>query len=642
MGKPTRVINTSSHIFRSRSFLRVALSLALTPAVWHSLPRAFGESPPSTPRPAARTNTTFKVEHYVLEGNTVLPTNKVSQVLTPYTGPAVDIDKILKGVGELQLLYRRLGFATVAVTVPQQQVTNGVVRLKVTEGRVSEIHVNGNRHFSSNNVMRLFPGLSTNVILNTKWFQPELDRANVNPDRQIYPVIAPGQAPGETSLTLNVKDRLPVHGHVEINNIATPHTPPLRIDASVQDNNLWQADHQAGVEYNFSPQAWKDVSHEPRFYDQPEVVSYSGFYRVPFHADEDLRAAYEKLPVDFGYDPVAHTFHLPPATGSPELNFYASRSFTETPTLLGPLATISSSALLDLTSQSAQRNIIASEGAGSQFTVPLREFGRLKSSISLGFDYKNFQMQSYSTNISYIQTYATNSVGTPTLTGSTNVPIASNSRNNLNYVPLAISWDASRDDSSGATSFHLGDSIFLSPLASGRSNFRSVAGTVEAGGNYTIVNAAVIREQKLRGDWSLLFRANGQWSSAPLISNEQFALGGVAGIRGYVDGESYGDDGWRLMLDLRAPPFPIGSFPSGAKRIPAYARCSLFTDYGTVYGTDHAISGSSVSQLGTGVDVHVSAGEHVDARFTLGWALQDSPLTRAGSARASFKVGFQF
>jgi hemolysin activation/secretion protein len=59
--------------------------------------------------------------------------------------------------------------------------------------------VTGNRYFSTNNVRRALPSLRTNVLLNTRWLQPELDRANANADRQIYPVVSPGPEPGTTT-----------------------------------------------------------------------------------------------------------------------------------------------------------------------------------------------------------------------------------------------------------------------------------------------------------------------------------------------------------------------------------------------------------------------------------------------------------
>jgi len=93
------------------------------------------------------------------------------------------------------------------------------------------------------------------------------------------------------------------------------------------------------------------------------------------------------------------------------------------------------------------------------------------------------------------------------------------------------------------------------------------------------------RRQNLPDDWSLLLRANGQWASEALINNEQFALGGTSGVRGYQEGEVYGDDGWRVMFDVNAPPVQVGEFPvSGdGEGIPAYLRCSCFMDYGEAY-----------------------------------------------------------
>ena len=72
--------------------------------------------------------------------------------LTNYTGAAVGLPRVRQGLSELQLLYRNLGFATVSVTLPQQRLTNGVVRVQVVEGKLNRITVEGNHYFSSNNV----------------------------------------------------------------------------------------------------------------------------------------------------------------------------------------------------------------------------------------------------------------------------------------------------------------------------------------------------------------------------------------------------------------------------------------------------------------------------------------------------------
>src|SRR5262249_26515753 len=155
------------------------------------------------------------------------------------------------------------------VAIPQQQITNATVRLDVFEGRLVQIEVVGNRYFSSNNIMRALPSLHTNLILNGTLFQAELDRANANQDRQIFPHIEPGAEPNTTDLILKVKDRLPLHAKIDFNNQNTAGTPDFRLDSSAVYNNLWQLEHSLGLQYTFSPQAYKSGT-QWKFYDLPD------------------------------------------------------------------------------------------------------------------------------------------------------------------------------------------------------------------------------------------------------------------------------------------------------------------------------------------------------------------------------------
>jgi hemolysin activation/secretion protein len=585
----------------------------------------------------APAKTTFDLRTYRIEGNTVLPPQDFG-VLSNYTGTNVDLPRLRAGLGKVQLRYRELGFPTISVALPQQKITNGLVRVKVIEGKISDIVVTGNRYYSAENIRRALPSLTTNILINTKWFQPELDRANLNQDRQIYPVIAPGLEPGTTELTLKVKDQLPLHGHMAINDYSTPNTPLLRLDTALQYDNLWQRDHQVGLDYNFSPQQMKSGNYN--FYDEPMVASYSGYYRLPLGVRQGLRENYENLPVTFGYDEATHRFNLPPATGNPDLIFYASRANSDTPVLYGPLKTIFTNSLAEITQQTAQHTPTINDDAGTRLTVPLREFLGINSSVQAGFDYKSYSAETYSTNLTYFNLYAIDSFGNRILVTNQTIRLPSTTDNQLFYLPLSLRWAGTRPDKTGSTSFSVSENIFLQALASARSDFQAVAGSPHAGGNYTTINASLARLQNLPGSWSALFNANGQWASEPLISNEQFALGGLSGVRGYQAGESYGDTGWRTQFDLRAPPVNVGYFPTQDGEVPAYLRCSVFMDYGEVYHLDSTLA--AIRQWGTGFGFYLNAGSHFDARLTLAYALLATPTTPAGGVQAYFSVGYQF
>ncbi|MDB6054886.1 MAG: hypothetical protein JWN25_2409 [Verrucomicrobiales bacterium] len=494
--------------------LAILAIAALTP-----LASAQSSAPTTTNAPAAPT---FDVTRYQVNGNTILPPDKLD-MLTNYTGHAIDLARIRQGLGELQLLYRNLGFATVGVTLPQQKLTNGVVQVTVVEGKLSDIVVTGNRYFSTNNVRRALPSLTTNILLNTKWFQPELDQANANQDRQIYPVVGPGPDPGTTALTLKVKDRLPLHGHLEINDKSTPGTPLLRLDSAIQYNNLWQLNHQAGLEYSFSPQNMKADSYTPNFLDQPLVASYSGFYRIPLGFGQGLRGTYDRLPVDFGYDEITHKFHLPPPTGNPELTIYASRSASDTPVRLGPLTLITNTSLADISSQFAQRDLTFNENLGTKLTIPVREFAGIRSSLLFGFDYKSYEARSFSTNLTYFDLYALDAFGNRVQVTNQTIRLGTSSRVALNYMPVSVGWVGGRPDKWGSTTFSFSQSFSIPDLSSAQTNFQNVAGSSNAGGFSTTINAGISRDQNYSrtGRCCFVRMVNGQTNHKSAMNNSR-------------------------------------------------------------------------------------------------------------------------
>jgi hemolysin activation/secretion protein len=76
--------------------------------------------------------------------------------------------------------------------------------------------------------------------------------------------------------------------------------------------------------------------------------------------------------------------------------------------------------------------------------------------------------------------------------------------------------------------------------------------------NFIILHSELQRQQILPWNWSLVGAVNGQLASGPLISNEQYAAGGLESVRGYTEAERLGDDGGRASLELRTPQLLAG------------------------------------------------------------------------------------
>ncbi len=80
--------------------------------------------------------------------------------MAPFVGAGKVYGDIQKALEALEGEYRRLGYGTVQVYVPEQELTSGVVRLQVTEGVVDKVTITGNKHFNNDNVRASLPDLN--------------------------------------------------------------------------------------------------------------------------------------------------------------------------------------------------------------------------------------------------------------------------------------------------------------------------------------------------------------------------------------------------------------------------------------------------------------------------------------------------
>ena len=607
----------------------------------------------------------FTVNKYLVSGNSVLAPGILGGILTNVPeafGTNVTFEGIQAALGDLQMAYRERGYVTVAVGLPPQKLTNSVVKVKVTEAPLAAINVTGNRWFSTPNVLRALPSLHTNMLLNSHIFQRELDVANASRDRQIYPVIGPGPEPGTSALTLKVKDQFPLHGRVELNNQSTPGTPELRVNSSLQYDNLWNLEHQVGLQYSFTPEQWKGNDYfNTTPFDDPLIANYSGYYRIPLGSPRSVEREVAGNPASFGYDQVTHKFNLPVATGRPEINFYASRSTSETGVQNGvPKNIVTNAPGLTITSIDSGDNLTLNDGLGERLSLPLPPIAGISSTLFLGLDYKHYQSASYNTNNFYAVTeYVDTSGNTIKYTAATHSgqPVRYTT---LDYLPLNFGVNSSIPDPWGTTFFNLQANVNLSLLNGYNETVTTVTetngtthnvSTIKHGGfsqaaystnaqnGYVTIQTGVNREQAIYKGWAVRLHADGQWANTPLFSNEQLAMGGTAGVRGYSEGELYGDTGWRLSIEPRTPQVNIGMVDGD---IPFWVRASVFVDYGEVYRLDPTPGSvySSQQMLGVGSGVTANIGSHLDARLTVAWPLLTDTASPSGAAAGNIHVYF--
>ena len=460
-------------------------------------------------------------------------------------------------------------------------------------------------------------------------------------------------------MALKVKDRLPLHAKVEFNNQNSPGTPDFRINTSAVYDNFWQLEHSLGLQYSFSPQVYKEGS-QWDFYDQPQVASYSAFYRLPLANPEPIEDMVANNPGSFGYDEASRQFRLPPPSGRAELNLYGSRSTIDTglETLLNENLTPDFPAYTrQLFRQEVQQGITINQDLGFQLSQPLPEFANVRSTLSGGLDYKTYSQENYQTNIfTFVESDQGPNQNLIQRVSHTYSPTPATDEE-LDYLPLEVGYNASLNNFLGAANLGLGLSVNLwyasqtsytssdtngNPVITYKNNrdsLQGITGSKESSGHWVVLRPSFSQEIVIHTNWPMTLRADGQWASEPLISNEQFGIGGVNSVRGYHEGEIFGDTGWHMSLEQQTPAHVVGMIHGSQ---PLTFRGSVYMDYARVYLLDPLGRPGDTTLWGTGVGFAASVGSDWQARFLFSVPLIGTATTPSGQLYFNFMLTSQF
>jgi hemolysin activation/secretion protein len=256
--------------FRLSLFAPLCCALAQSPAWAEDSPAPQPAEPAAAPAAAPEPSPRFDVWEYRVEGNSALDTQTVEKTVYGFLGPGRSIDDVEQARAALEKAYHDAGYTAALVDIPEQDVEEGVVILKVGEGRVDRLRITGSRYFSLGRIREQVPALAEGKPLNVPELQQQLgDLAGESADRVITPVMRAGRTPGTMEVELAVEDQLPLHGGVEVNARNSTNTTRLRTIGSIRYDNLWQLFHSASLQYQISPE------------DTNNVKVWSGTYALP-------------------------------------------------------------------------------------------------------------------------------------------------------------------------------------------------------------------------------------------------------------------------------------------------------------------------------------------------------------------------
>ena len=182
---------------------------------------------------------------------TIFPLSKIRSITQQYENKELTLREIHRIVDLITDAYRQQGYVTSRAYIPPHKIVDGVLELKVVEGKTGDIEFKGNRYFS-NRLLHKKITLKKGDIFNYNTLRKDMLKINETPDCNASALLVPGKEPGTTDVTLNVKDKLPIHVGLGYDNFASRFVDKNRYRTTLTDNNLLGLGDIATLTYQIS------------------------------------------------------------------------------------------------------------------------------------------------------------------------------------------------------------------------------------------------------------------------------------------------------------------------------------------------------------------------------------------------------
>jgi len=277
----------------------------------------------------------FEISRFDVKGNTLLSQADVERLVAPFTGQRRDFGDVQRALEALEGAYHARGYNVVTVELPEQELNQGVVLLKVVETKIGRVKVQNNRYFDEANIRRSLPALQEGRTPNLNEVSSNLRLANENPSKKVNLKLQGSDTDGEVDARLEVTDESAWKGMLNADNTGTGQTGKTHLGFVLQNANLWGRDHVASLQYT-------TTAEEPG-----RVKVYGVGYHIPLYSQGD------------------------------SLDFFGSYSNVDSGTV--------SAGLIDLA--------VSGKGTvfGARYTQGLAKRGKLESRMVYGVDHKAFK-----------------------------------------------------------------------------------------------------------------------------------------------------------------------------------------------------------------------------------------------------------
>lgn len=217
------------------------------------------------------------VRNFRFEGNTVFSERQLSRVVASFAGREITSEELQAARRAVTLHYVDRGYINSGAVIPEQEVREGIITIRVIEGKLTGIEVAGNR-WLCDSYLRERLKLRAGRPLNVDTLRDGLQMLRQNPNvQQVNAELQPGALPGEAHLSVRVLDQLPFRLGLQVDNTRPPSVGAEEILLLAGDRNLTGHSDTLDLSYGIAHNGADG-------FEFAGVDNVSGAYTLPFTA----------------------------------------------------------------------------------------------------------------------------------------------------------------------------------------------------------------------------------------------------------------------------------------------------------------------------------------------------------------------
>ena len=156
--------------------------------------------------PADAQSTKFVLRSIRFSKSEQLTRDELTGIVQPWLGKEVGFADLTAIVEQVNKLYRSKKIFTAAAILPKQEIKDGVVIVRLVEGKLGKVNVEGNSYIQSEYVQKWLEKQQNNTNIDIEYLEEDIQRFNRVNDQRLMAELRAGESFGLTDIVINVQE----------------------------------------------------------------------------------------------------------------------------------------------------------------------------------------------------------------------------------------------------------------------------------------------------------------------------------------------------------------------------------------------------------------------------------------------------